>query len=313
MTNLRKDSAVIKAISKRYGPMEALRHQQRPFFYIDNEAEKQFTSPVVLNNEGYPRQLPKYSVNCTAENNEEIDLLLPYHDFNVFIEGVGYFMITKGSDDTSWRMANVLDKLAVNLLELTHLKTPSELEGVVLIQDFLMGSENKFSKPYHHDFDYLPTNNIKLDGAIIKHLTEMATDKSFRQKQFIFAIRTIEYVLSYFKWAETQNLFLVRQQPISTKQDIKTAPKKPWVRKDTPHYIYLNQLPSHHHKTSNKGGDGSSKRGHNRRAHWRYLKADCYKEAKGKRIRIKESWIGPTETTYHGSTYTVLLEGANYE
>ena len=55
-------------------------------------------------------------------------------------------------------------------------------------------------------------------------------------------------------------------------------------------------------------GNGSSKAPHERSGHYRTLKADRYKENRGKRIWVKPTWIGPSEVINGTKKYKVRLD-----
>lgn len=317
---LRKDHNVIKDIHFRYGATTANQIQNLPFFHITKEIENKFTSPMFLNSEGQQRQLPEYVVGI--EEKEEIETLLPFKKFAMWIADLGYFIIEYTQPDNTteydWVILNAIDPHTAKLLNKQLNGHGSDLydhtKGILLHSKIKLGNVNSNNKLLGTlVFGLVPTDDKKLNDHFAQSLSELNSDSELLASQAKGFAAIIEFILSYFKWAECENQFLMTRQTKPTKSDIKSAKKKPWLRTDVPHYIYLNQFPSDHHKSSSTGGDGSSKRGHNRRAHWRYLKSDRYTHAQGKRIRIKESWVGPTETTYHNSTYTVLLEGNNYE
>lgn len=305
---VRRDHHAIKALSQCYGPTIASTIQNLPFFHITEEIEKKFTSPLLLNEEGQRRQLPKYTIKLN--DYEEVEILLPFKSFTIWIDGIGYFIIQYSIDKSkpSWLVSNIIDK---QLAKLMAVKMPTtQLDGVVLNQHLEIYNRNPNGDTEGKiKFDYAQTPDEKRNKELAEVLSELNIDTKLKLDQFKATLQIIEFILSFFKWAEYENRFLMKHRTPTTPKDIKSVKKKPWLRTDVNHYVYLNQFPSDHSKSSSKRGSGSSKRGHNRRAHWRYLKADCYKQTKGKRIRVKESWVGPTETTYHGSTYTVLLEG----
>jgi len=308
--NSRQDSHAIKALTKRYGIETAVSIQQIPFFHITKEVEKEFTSSILLNDEGQRRQLPEYIVR--ADEQEEIEVLLPFKYFTLWIDDIGYFIINYNTKHETpiWEVSNVLDEHLAKMIDAT---TPdADMEGMLLTQDLFIKKRAASGETTGNiTFGFHKTDDDNLNQRLSKILNGIHNETSIKKAQMKASLQTIEFMLSYFKWAEQQNKFLMQRQAPTTKHDAKAIKRKPWLRSDVSHYVYLNQLPTDHHKSSHQGGDGSSKRGHNRRAHWRHFTADRYKSAKGKRTRIKESWVGPTQTTYHGSTYTVLLQGDN--
>jgi hypothetical protein len=52
-------------------------------------------------------------------------------------------------------------------------------------------------------------------------------------------------------------------------------------------------------------GTGTPKQSHRRRSHWRTLRLDYYKEP-GRKVLVKEAWVGPHEWEQGGQRYRVI-------
>jgi hypothetical protein len=109
--------------------------------------------------------------------------------------------------------------------------------------------------------------------------------------------------------------YLVEERP--AQQPRKPRPdkdKKPWC------YMYLPRvilLPPQHlaaPRTPSSAPQGSppeegshmGKRPHQRRSHWRTLRSERYGQNRGRRIRVREAWIGPREFCMNGNVYRVI-------
>lgn len=290
---LRQDHEVIKALSKYYGAKKATKIQNLPFFFINEEQIKQTTyEPSLINDD------PHLSL---TEDTDLINKLLPFHNFTYMTPTLVYYLIEHHkTSPTTWTVSTIMDdKIVTNL-------NSKEIKGAMLSVRFRIDKKQNILEDLK--FITAPDNTNKK----LEHIINSTTNTFLINCDNILTDlrHAIESIITVFHWSEIHHKFLIRKQSSTpyTPREIKTAKKKPWLRTNLHHYIYLNKLPSDHPTSSKPSGDGLSKRGHNRRAHWRYLKADCYKQAKDKRVRVKETWVGPTKTTYHNSTYTVLLE-----
>lgn len=111
---------------------------------------------------------------------------------------------------------------------------------------------------------------------------------------------------------------LVEVRSIGTQQDAhlrrkaaKTAQKKPWLREGLPSIILLDptQAKAYGHRI-NRGGSHASPIPHQRRGHWRHLKADRFKSKRP--VWVRPAWIGDKEWVFNGNTYKVLsLQGSD--
>jgi hypothetical protein len=149
-----------------------------------------------------------------------------------------------------------------------------------------------------------------MSKSIHKRFTDLCRNHEFLSGMGEHLSRNLQYFLSFFKWAEGMHMVEVRKKP--NQEDLKHKAKgykKPWLRSDLPHYVYLDA------PKSVRDGHGNyvpsdpthSVRGHNRRAHWRSLTNPRFRNHPmyGKRIRVKATWVGPTEWTVGDTIYTV--------
>lgn len=296
---MRHDHNVIKAIAKLYGTETARKIQELPFFYISPDIEKQFTSTENLNSEGYGLQLPEYVVPIYEQ--DEIERILPFREFTLMDHNIGWWYV-RYLGGNSWKLTVAVDPEAaarigmvpVGLLITTHI-TFVERQDNDLIVDAQMGIVD----PPH----VVIPDIFKQAITITKDATGIESMKSVG--------RNLEYYMSFFKWADTKHM--VRVQPKPSTQDLKSekhGDKKPWTRTDKPYYIYLDAPTPETTSGHGTGSTSGHRRGHHRRAHWRTLNHPRFKNHPqyGAKIRVRPTWVGPTEWVVDGKTYTVMTQ-----
>jgi len=100
----------------------------------------------------------------------------------------------------------------------------------------------------------------------------------------------------------------VRQDlpPERNHKNAKAAAKRPWIREGLPTYILIDpdRVADYRPAGGTTSGTHLSPRPHERRGHWRQLRAERYREKK--LMWIKPAWIGDTEWTCEGQTYKVV-------
>lgn len=115
-------------------------------------------------------------------------------------------------------------------------------------------------------------------------------------------------VLALFCYAEENQQRLVKVVDQPAVKDRKTARKSTNTKYGAKsHYIYLDGPPAH---VVNQEADGEAKRsvrGHARKAHWRRLTHPKFKNHPkfGQRVRVRATWVGPTEWADQGKIYTL--------
>jgi hypothetical protein len=114
-------------------------------------------------------------------------------------------------------------------------------------------------------------------------------------------------LISLLHHAEENHRRLIHVAPIVRKrtkgQGISTS--RQYTSKH--HYVYLDGPPARVMTDTELGEVTIHRRGHHRRAHWHRLSHERFKNHPmyGKRIRVKASWIGPTEWIDEGKIYTL--------
>lgn len=88
-------------------------------------------------------------------------------------------------------------------------------------------------------------------------------------------------------------------------EDAKTAKKRPELRQDLPHIIFLDpEAPLKiYEKSGHTSQPAAKKSPHGRRGHWRVLGRD---EDFEKKIWVKPTWVGPKSWEDLGQTYFIL-------
>ena len=121
------------------------------------------------------------------------------------------------------------------------------------------------------------------------------------------------YFTYMFCHCANSDKYLVKVDPAPTKKRKKGAKLSAKAKSHLPrsHYIYLDKAPEQVRPTdrSEVGSESvtSRKSGHHRRAHWRTMVHRRFRHHPhyGERIRIKASWIGPTQWSDNRAVYTV--------
>jgi len=119
-------------------------------------------------------------------------------------------------------------------------------------------------------------------------------------------------LVRFFAEVESRDKYPVRVRQKTTKQDKKSYKRKPWLCTNHPRILFLNRLPIEADPSGDSGSnqgakDKHARSGHMRRGHWRRLNHERFRHHPqfGSRIRVKPSWVGPTNTEFQGATYTL--------
>lgn len=83
--------------------------------------------------------------------------------------------------------------------------------------------------------------------------------------------------------------------------------EKPWIREDLPHVILIHpgRVSDYRERTETSGGHAVP-RPHQRRGHWRQLRAERYKEKR--RLWVRPVWVGEGEWENGGQIYRVIVD-----
>ena len=115
------------------------------------------------------------------------------------------------------------------------------------------------------------------------------------------ALAVVSHILYGFEYA-------VQVRPATTPTKRTKPSLKPWTREDLPRVILIDPADTGRYRTETGSADGShaSPRPHARRAHYRTLRAERFKENRGRRIAIRQAWIGDAQWEHAGQIYKVL-------
>lgn len=299
---MRHDHAVIKNIHKIYGDYFAKSVQSMPFFYVSDDVERHFCSPKHLNAQGHMRQYPEYQVDLM--DFEEIDRLMPFPMINVMDHDIGWHNIDWHGNG-QWKIMICMDVM------LEHI-------GVPIPPGTLIGVEVEFhGKVDETTYDAAASTSLLVDQTTNRipgmslewqnKFSEMLDMDRFRVDIVKHLTAGLHYFMSFLKWAQTQHL--VEAKPANPKNGLgtKTAVRKPWLRDDLTHYIYLD-APQRVTDSQPRNGDPTyTVRGHHRRGHVRRLANPRFRNHPmyGKYIPVRASWVGSKEWTVNGTIYTV--------
>ena len=303
---MRHDHAVIKNLHKVYGEQFAKSIQRVPFFYIDEKIENNFADFEHRNEQGFKRQYPEYAVDLM--DFEEVERLMPFPLIAVMDHDIGWHLLDhKGNGE--WSIGICMDVM------LKHLGLPIPPGTLINLSIGYYG----MSKNYY-DANIQPALLVDSVDSRVKGMTKDWQDRlssildnpKFHQEMLGHTTRSLLYFLSFLKWAEGMHMVEVRKKPSADdlRQKAKNY-KKPWLRGDLPHYIYLDAPMQGTRPGKEQKHDPDNPayrvRGHNRRAHWRTLTHARFKNHPqyGRRIRVKATWVGPTDWTVGDTIYTV--------
>lgn len=99
---------------------------------------------------------------------------------------------------------------------------------------------------------------------------------------------------------------LVRNDSPKVTRQSKTGRKKPWMRDDGETIIFVDSA-IHLREQLGVKGSSSSPCPHRRRGHWATLRHERYGNNRGKRVWIREAWVGPKEMAHQGKTYRLVV------
>jgi hypothetical protein len=88
-------------------------------------------------------------------------------------------------------------------------------------------------------------------------------------------------------------------------------PEKPWLREDLPHIILIDPQRVREYRPLPAGGTHAPPSPHQRRGHWRQLRAERFRVKA--RVWVRPSWVGPTTWETGGQVYRVLADKLSRE
>jgi hypothetical protein len=135
------------------------------------------------------------------------------------------------------------------------------------------------------------------DGGLV------VTDENPRAKlamwsTFCTAARMIALINSPRHWVikKTDHMMLRKRMEIDAKREPRARTRYIVVTKEE--MVRIIRPPA--------GEQG--RQPHFRRAHWRFLRADRYKQKRGQRVKVRSHWVGPMDSEADGARYQVILD-----
>jgi hypothetical protein len=169
-------------------------------------------------------------------------------------------------------------------------------------------NNNNDDAPTETVFDATVTYKNKEKGQLLaEKLRETFEEQAYVRNAWDNLWQAQHFAMSFFVWVHRNDLYHVEQQypQKKKKKGARQTPIKPWKRTDHPRTLFLQSMPGQTHESS--GNSSRHVSGHMRRGHWRTLVNPRFRHHPqyGKRIRVKPTWVGPTNTTYQGARYVL--------
>lgn len=286
----REDSKYIEAICKTWGRKVGDAWSALPLLILE---EKWATECIATMEESSYNELTPQALFST-------DSWLPWFDFAVIAEFVDEPL-------NYWRIKRTDIGIRITLVYLNEetMDAPLIAVDVPFFSDgthrFMRGEgellPNKYDDNIRRHLEYAIWSNV--EGSVAQGAAEEA----------------LRITTAFLRWLHTTDYYPVEVR--SEKAALKSLNRnKPWKRRDLPRIVFMNQFPnadtSSNGEVSPKVSEGDSDRtvrGHPRKGHYRTLRAERFMRHPMylKRMWFKATWVGPTETTYNGNRYKVLL------
>lgn len=285
----REDSKYNEAIHKTWGRKKSEEWTSLPLLVLE---DKWATECIATMNESSYSEITPHDLFAT-------DSWLPWFDFVVIVDfmdpPMNYWRI-KRLEDGLLRITMVYLNAETNDAPLIHVDVPFFDDG----EYRFMRGEGKMLPDKYPD-------NVKsyLEYAIWASIEGNVAIKA--------AEEALKVTTAFLKWLHTTDYYPVEMS--AEKRTLSSVHKnKPWKRRDLTRIVFLNKFPSTETSettegSSNESTGGGKKCGHPRTGHYRTMRAERFKSHPlyKKRRWFKAIWVGPTETTYKGNRYKVLL------
>lgn len=279
----REDAHIIKALHKT-DPAFAELYLRNPYFPLDDETYSKLPAK-------YADYLPHDWTVQDALN------ILPFRDF--------VFQLTGAPEEYRQQVKDLQLQAALHIrideeqdpsLPWSHINFSAVMLSTVVFPGYNEPRLITTTFASRHDKQ---TGKIGLYGSSAD-TTELDALKAYAN--------TVHTAISYMYWAQEQDLYPIEVRGVPHSPKYGAASKKPWTREDLPRTIFLNRLPSDTPSCST--GTGTTKSGHPRRGHWHRLMHERFRNHPkyGSRIRIRPTWVGPTNASYRGHVYKLIQE-----
>ena len=137
------------------------------------------------------------------------------------------------------------------------------------------------------------------DKKTSKRLMGLVTDVAMR---VLVGVRGLNNYLKY----EDKHLVEVLPAKPKPQRNTPLTKNRPWLNATGPHVLLLDRMPTT--QREHQGGTHASPKPHRRRGHWKTLQHPKYRHHPQyqKKIYIKPSFVGPSETKYQGNIYRLV-------
>lgn len=115
------------------------------------------------------------------------------------------------------------------------------------------------------------------------------------------------WIVHYLSSCPEHLVGVTPEEPKAPRKPPKKRQKKPWLREGLPQIILLDPKKAREYgHRIDRGGSHASPVPHQRRGHWRMLRAERWGTKRHTRVWVRPAWIGDKEWIHHGNRYEVI-------
>jgi len=176
---------------------------------------------------------------------------------------------------------------------------------------FKQSNDWSLSHPYmrvfvkHKNQILISTQN----GRIIPAIYDSEEMRTLMEDGLSFGFRYLKLLSKFVEYVKQKDYYFVEKRAVNPeKRPVNTI----YRSKNLPRLIYMNRLPMPSDKKEHQGGTHAAPRRHERKGHYRTLKADRFKYhpkyGVENGIYIRPTWVGDKEVVVEGNRYTVIVK-----
>jgi hypothetical protein len=297
---MRHDEKYLRLIHKHISYPKFEKLSKLPFFY--------FTCPDMwLDSPGYVNMVAVKQY--VTDHARPMAHMIPFPEFTCIVDGdASLHHITHGYHPDTGKEGLAMDDYFrpkdYPQNEQYAIRQTPEIEKGVWRHRHLLVDEQEYRCEANHF-----NNRKKIGSYEILSYGEPLLTQIYERNQIDYVQLTMT-ILALFLLADERSERLVRvtAAPVK-KRKSRGQPSKSSANKYAAkhHYVYLDGPPPHVMSNEELGVAKGTKRGHARKAHWRKLTHERFKNHPkfGQTVRVKATWVGPIEWADQGKIYTL--------